>query len=451
MNFTLFKISAITFYARKRLNNQNSAFNNMKNTKLRAGFILYITLLILFTSCQKDNTSSNEIVNHQLYADMKDLYLWYDKLPNINPNDYTDPDQMITAVRYQPLDRWSFALPWNDYYQYFQEGVMIGHGFLVSRDADYNLRIAFVYPSTLAYSMGIRRGWIIKKVNGTTATPDNVIQLLGESYTSVVNTIDFIDNSGISQTLTLRKQEININPVLYSKIIQTGGKKIGYIVFQDFINAADDKLDSVFSVFKGENIDDLIFDMRYNGGGSVDVALYLASWLKGNVDANHTLINIKHNNKLQQYDTTLTIPYNNESLDLNRITFIGTDATASASELIINGMKPYMNVELVGSPTDGKPVGMYVLEYQRYGWAAFPVSFKYTNAQNEGDFYDGLQPDILVNDDVTHDFGDPNEGMLKAALDYVVFGTTVITAKKSTVTSKIITLKKKISVFQRAF
>ncbi len=423
----------------------------MKKTNFRFFLVLAITLLILVASCQKDSTNNNEIVNRQLYADMKDLYLWYDQLPNINPTDYKTPDDMITALRYKPLDRWSFALPWNDYYQYFQEGIMVGHGFLISRDADYNLRIAFIYPSTSAYSMGVRRGWIIKKVNGTVATPDNVIQLLGESNTSVVNTVDFIDNSGLPQTLVLRKQQINLNPVLYSNIIQAGGEKIGYIVFQDFISVADDKLDSVFTIFKSENINDLIIDMRYNGGGSVDVALYLASWLTGNTHSNNTLIKIQHNNKLQQYDTTLNVPYNSNSLDLGRITFIGTDATASASELIINGMKPYMDVKLVGTPTDGKPVGMYVLAYQRYDWAAFPVSFKYTNALNEGDFYDGLQPDILVNDDVTRDFGDPNEGMLKAAIDYIVSGTTTVSAKKSTVSSKIFLSGKKISLFQRAF
>ncbi|HJX71745.1 MAG TPA: hypothetical protein VJ346_07330, partial [Bacteroidales bacterium] len=91
-----------------------------------------------------------------------------------------------------------------------------------------------------------------------------------------------------------------------------------------------------------------------------------------------------------------------------------------------------MDVELIGTPTNGKPVGMYVLGYEKQDYAAFPVCFKYTNALNAGDFYDRLQPDILVNDDLTSDFGDPDEGMLKAAINYNTSGTMVVVAKKST-------------------
>ena len=421
----------------------------MKKNHFQYLFVGVALITFLVTSCKKDEISNNEIVNRQLYAEMKDLYLWYDKLPSINPLDYSNPDDMMNALRYKPLDRWSFVLPWDEYFQYFQEGKMIGHGFMISRDEDYNLRIGFIYPSTTAYSLGVRRGWIIKKVNGISANVNNIMGLLGESSTSITNTIDFINNNSIETILELRKEEININPELYSTIISSGDKKIGYIVFQDFIDAANSKLDSVFTVFKAENINYLIFDMRYNGGGSVDVAIHLSGWLTKSTHS--ALINIIHNNKLTDYDTTLYIPDNESSIDLDRIIFIGTSSTASASELIINGMKPYMNVELVGSPTDGKPVGMYVLEFQKYNWAAFPVSFKYTNALGAGDFYDGLQPDILVNDDVTRDFGDPEEGMLKAALNYINSGIITAAVKKSTTVSQIISSSKAISEFQRAY
>ena len=411
-----------------------------------------ILAVSFLAACNDDLVISNEeLVNRDLYTTMKDIYLWYDKLPSVNPSYYSTPYELMEALRYKELDRWSFVMTWHEFDQYFQEGKMIGHGFMISRDEDYNLRIAFVYPSTLAYSNGVRRGWIITKVNGVAASPSNVIQLLGAGSADVVNTIEFIDNDNAYRTITLKKEELNINPVLHSEIIHIFDKKIGYIVFQDFIDAANTRIDSTFNLFKQENVDDLILDLRYNGGGSVNVAVHLSGWLTGNVNAEKTLINFQHNDRNRQRDTSVTIPFNGSSLDLARIVFIGTNATASASELIINGMKPYMEVSLIGSPTDGKPVGMYVLEYKDQDYAAFPVCFKYTNALNVGDFYDGLQPDVLVNDDLTRDFGDPDEGMLKAAINYITAETMVVVAKKTTSGIQIIRPPTNLPELQRAF
>jgi hypothetical protein len=110
-----------------------------------------------------------------------------------------------------------------------------------------------------------------------------------------------------------------------------------------------------------------------------------------------------------------------------------------------------MEVNLVGTSTGGKPVGMYVLEFSNQDYAAFPVCFKYTNALNDGDFYDGLQPDILVNDDLTRDFGDPDEAMLKAAINYITSGAVVTMTKKSTADGRIVAPSTNLADYQRAF
>lgn len=425
----------------------------MMITKILHKYLWILLVAVSFLPACEDDLiiSDEEIVNKDLYKAMKDIYLWNDKIPVVNPSYYSTPYEMMEALRYKELDRWSFVMTWHEYEQYFMEGKMIGHGFMISRDENYNLRIAFVYPSTTAHAKGVRRGWIIKKINGVAASPSNVIQLLGASNTAVENTIEFIDNDNLYRTLTLKKEELNIDPVLHSEIIQVFDKKIGYIVFQDFIEAANIGIDSIFSYFKQENVDDLILDMRYNGGGSVDVAVHLSGWLTGNTNAEQTLIKFQHNDRNQYRDTSFTIPYNGSSLDLNRIIFIGTSATASASELIINGMIPYMEVSLIGAPTNGKPVGMYVLEYEDQDYAAFPVCFKYTNALGVGDFYNGLQPDILANDDLTRDFGDPDEGMLKAAISYITAGSMVVVARKSTSDIRIISPPTNLAGLQRAF
>jgi C-terminal processing protease CtpA/Prc len=297
---------------------------------------------------------------------------------------------------------------------------MIGHGFLIGLDQNDNLRIAFVYRGTEAHNKGVRRGWIIQSVNGTAANTGNVFDLLGEAKKDVSNTIGFLDNSGTQVQLTLTKEAVAITPVLDFRVLEAHSKKIGYMVFQDFIDTADVELDEAFSLFTSEGIDELVVDMRYNGGGSVSVAQYLAGWMIGKDHGDETFVNFKHNRKLSSWDTTLNVPQRAEALNLNRVFFIGTSSTASASELVINGVKPYVpSVILAGSTTHGKPVGMYAFPFIDYDYVVLPIAFKYTNADGEGDFYDGIAPDLPADDDLTHDFGDPEETSLKAILDYI--------------------------------
>jgi hypothetical protein len=200
------------------------------------------------------------------------------------------------------------------------------------------------------------------------------------------------------------------------------------MVFQDFIETANAELDEAFNAFISTGIDEMIIDLRYNGGGSVDVAEHLAGWLIGKDFAGQPFLYYEHNNLLRSIDTTYNVPINTNGLSLSRIFFIGTDNTASASELIINGVKPFIGSILAGSSTHGKPVGMYAIEVSDY--VALPVSFKYSNKDHEGDFYDGLVPMLSAKDDLTKDFGDPEEASLKAILDYIETG--LIPVKSST-------------------
>lgn len=426
-------------------------FIKKSNLIMRKQLIRFLPLffVLFFLSCEKDKNGDNEDLNREIYSLFQDIYLWYDQLPKVDPGNYSSPSELVQALRYHPLDRWSFVMTEDEYISYFIQGEMIGHGFILSSDEQNNVRIALIYPSTQAYEKGVRRGWILNKVNGTNVTDENVIELLGKSEIGINNRINFTNNEGASVEISLTKEIIEIDPVVYSNVIDYNGRKIGYFVFQDFIDVANKEIDSIFNVFRQENIDGLIMDMRYNGGGSVDVAVHISGWLTGNENANKNLINFEHNNKNRDYDTLYNIPVNAGSLDLDNIVFIGTSGTASASELIINGMEPYMDVTLVGTPTEGKPVGMYAVTLRNFDYTIFPISFKYTNARGEGDFYEGLQPDVLVNDDITHDFGDTNEAMLNSALNKISGGG--VTTKKSTTGNKIIEPETNISDFQKAF
>jgi carboxyl-terminal processing protease len=402
-------------------------------TRVRLLYLLFFVLASLI-SCKKEEDNTIEVVNREIYNLMKAVYLWNTHLPvDINTSSYATPNDLMEALRYDVYDRWSTVLTKEEFSQYFEEGIMIGHGFMLGLDAGENIRIAFIYPTTQAYTQGIRRGWIITKINGTVVTTSNVFNLLGDPEVGVTNTITFLDNNGSTVVKTLSKEEISISPVVHDEVITQGTDRIGYLVFQDFIETGKDQLDDVFSSFMAEGINEIIIDMRYNGGGAVDVAEHLAGWLIGKDHGNQPFVKYQHNlNLAASEDTTINLPSNPAGLSLTRIFFIGTENTASASELVINGVKPYVESVLAGSTTHGKPVGMYSFAFNDYDYVVLPICFRYTNADNEGDFYDGLPPMLPAADDLTRDFGDPEEASLKAVLDYIETGAVPLKIMKST-------------------
>jgi carboxyl-terminal processing protease len=382
---------------------------------------------------------------------MKDIYLWNTSIPSVNYTDYDTPEKFMEALRYKPLDKWSVVLTKTEFNQYFEEGQMIGHGISLSADGSGVIRVIFVYRSAQAFLKGVRRGWIIKRVNGSDATWDNIFTLLGKQETGIKNDIEFLNENNETIAISLIKEEIDLTPVLYRDTVNWGNKTIGYMVFQDFIEAAKVELDETFSFFNTAGIQELIVDLRYNGGGSVEVAEYLAGWLIGKNYSGNSLVKFIHNQNNSEYDTTIHIPPNANGLRLDRIFFIGTRETASASELIINGVKPYLKAILGGSYTHGKPVSMYAIPLKNYEYVILPVSFKYTNAADSGDFYNGLPPDFLAPDDITKDFGDPEEDCLESILNYIATGNAYYTSGKTTGSVHYLLRKEPICEFLKAF
>jgi C-terminal processing protease CtpA/Prc len=407
------------------------------------------------TSCRKDEDYGNEAIkaiNSTIYELMQEVYLWNDHLPDLDPELYPSPEELMADLRYSEYDKWSTVITKTEFNQYFEQGQLIGHGFLLGVDENENIRVAFVYPSTSAHNQGVRRSWIITRINGSAANPGNVFDLLGPAAEGRTNSITFIDGKGETVDLNLTKEVIQINPVLHHGVIDQGNDRIGYMVFQDFIDTARTSLDIVFQAFNSTGIDELIVDMRYNGGGSVDVAEYFAGWLIGRNNAGMPFVNFRHNEKLGTMDTTLAIPDNPDGLDLDRIFFIGTGSTASASELMINGVKPYLgSVILAGSTTHGKPVGMYSFPFVNYDYVVLPVTFKYTNANDEGDFYGGIPPDLEAEDDLSHDFGDTEEASLKAVLNYLAGGAPQKMLKSGSASSRLILTEKSVGQYLKAY
>lgn len=422
---------------------------------------LFLCTLVLasFLACDpkdKENNNpdapqpNNRNLKLSVLGIMQEWYYWYPEVPAVDVDNYPSADSLLSALMYKPLDHWSFLITETDYKSYFVSGSYVGHGFSLGLDEEGNIRIAFLYPGTQAHNAGVRRGWILKKVNGTTATPNNVFALMGASNTSVSNQFLFSNHSGANITLSLTKEDINIHPVLYSNVYTIGTTKVGYVVFQDYIDKAEAELNDVFDNFKFQGVSQVIVDLRYNGGGSLDVATHLGSLLAGTKAPGSNYVKLLYNEKHPEENVSSNLENLPSSLDASRVFFICSEGSASASELTMIGVDPYVETFFVGSSTSGKPYGMNGFDLTDWGYIFFPITFKYTNSEGYSDFVNGIVPDHNTADDLAHDFGNTDEACLRAALHYIEHGVFPMDVKRTTTQKLLITEGTGIGQFLRA-
>jgi len=411
-----------------RLAYYQSKIPTMKNLikeKIKWLPFLVLSVLVTLTACTEDDTP-DPVENEEFeefYTGLKEWYYWNDLIPDIDPASYNSLGEILEAVRYRELDRWSFVTEWDEFWALLNNSEFIGYGFGHTYDSDGNLRITYAFNSTDLYEAGVRRSWIIKAINGTPIVPGtNIGPLLGANQEGISNTFTFQKPDGQEITLTAEKESIIMNTVLHYEVLEMESQKIGYMVLQSFNATTEEELNDVFAYFAQEQIDDLILDLRYNGGGLTSVAQQLASLIGGEQIANLPFTKYSFNSlRSAEYDRVENFSAQDNSLSLNRLVTIATGGTASASELVINGLRPYMDVKIVGANTYGKPMGANVMRFNDI-WALVPITFKTKNADEEGDYFDGLAVDIPANDGLDRMFGDPEEESLKQALSYLLTG-----------------------------
>jgi C-terminal processing protease CtpA/Prc len=384
---------------------------------------LLIFLPIILASCTKEDSQPETPLNVAVYNTMKGWYLWYDSIPSVDPLQYKSPSDLLEAIKYKKLDRWSYIITLDEYNQYYVEGKYYGHGFGYGTASDGTERITYIFKSSSLYKAGVRRGWIIKKIDNTRVSNNNISSLLGENKAGITNTFTFGRESLPDTTIASTKSEVSMEMVLLDTVYTVSNRKVGYMVLYSFIADAKNELNTVFSRFYKANIQDLIIDLRYNTGGYTDVGKLLASLIVGKSHSGDILCKFIHNDKKSKYNDSLRIDNLDYSLSLSRIFILTTGMTASTSEIMINGLKPLIDVYTIGQNTQGKPVGMDIQLFEDYKYALFPISFKIVNRENAGDYYQGFKPDQLVADDLTHDFGDIQEKYLWNALYYVQNGS----------------------------
>jgi carboxyl-terminal processing protease len=398
-------------------------------------FILII-FLILFASCKKDNNTPEVIVTpsmarDSLYYIMKEWYYWYNmpeatQVTQVTKENYSDPYKLLEAMRYTTLDRWSFVA---DYDEFNAEmaGTFVGHGIRIGVDDSHNARIAMIYSNSPLYAEGVRRGWIVKKINnidvapiiedGDTAAYSNMI---GASHAGITNIFLFKLPDGSEETISSTKSIFAVNTVLICDTIHLSTGITGQLVFESFITPSSDELANAFAYFKENNVQNLILDLRYNSGGYLYVAQALASYIAGNMGT--IFAKLQYNDNHPEENRTFPFITITNSLGLSKIVVITTRATASASEAVMNGIKPYVNVISIGDTTNGKPTGMNGWDIGKKYWM-WPVTFKMVNALDEGDYFDGIPPAKVLPDDITHDFIDREELCLKEAIHYLETGS----------------------------
>ncbi|WP_426484018.1 S41 family peptidase [Flavobacterium sp. 2] len=444
---------------------------------------LLLIFLLAFTlqSCEdQDDVEAPATlqVNDFIWKGLNEVYLWQADVPNLADDrfssqaelnsylsGYSDPKELFQDLLNKPIskypataiDRFSWIV--DDYTVLEQElngitknnGVDFGLMRVASGSNDVVGYVRYIVPNSDASTKAIKRGDLFTAVNGTKLTVSNYQSLLlaPDSYT--LNLSDYNGSAFVlnGKSVALTKTVLEENPILINKVITSGGHKIGYLMYNGFYSDYDVKLNQAFGELKAQGVTDLVLDLRYNGGGSVRTSTRLASMITGQFNGK-IFSKQQYNLKLMATMTTDDLESLNQrfvnnidgtalnSLNLSKVYILTTSSTASASELVVNGLKPYIDVVQIGETTIGKNVGSFTVYDSptftksnvnpNHKYAMQPLVFKITNAQDFGDYTSGLVPTYVQLEYVSSYgvLGDPAEPLLNLAISKI----TGATAKK---------------------
>ncbi len=403
--------------------------------KIHRLFVVVVLAIIIVsqfvTGCKKRDDEAftrNDTLMDITYQILNQWYFWIESVPEVNHGLYNTPEELLEAIRYYPTDKWSYITNKTIFDNYYKEGKYTGLGLKFAFDAGGKLRVAYIFDDSPLTPLGVQRGWQVKKVNGK---PIDVISDLNEEFGGGIAGIDvqlqFEDTKGNTKDTVVTTREIAINSLLYSRIYELEEGKTGYIFLQTFIEKTKNELDEVFTEFKQKGVSDLVIDLRYNTGGDVSACEYFADLMAGKQYKDKIFFKVIHNSRQTGANTADSLEERSNSIEIDKAVFITSSLTASASELLINGLQPYLDVRTIGDYTYGKPVGMY-------SWiigekVIVPVTFEALNSKDNGRYYDGIGPDYFCRDDLSYLMGDSLETCLNSALYYIQFDAFPVTTK----------------------
>lgn len=361
--------------------------------------------------------------NDYVYSLMQRAYLFADEVAtDVDPSVYEAPADLVRDLRVEP-DRWSRVSDLAKTEALFDKGQIVGLGYRALRDADGDLVIASVHAGSPADLAGLRRGDHIRGIAGLRIAQIDEEDRWGEVYGE--------DAAGVSVDLLVEprdepveievsvvKDGITIETVPHDSVIEVDGRPVGYVVFSSFVSPADAALDAAFERIVKSGAREVVVDLRYNGGGLLSVARHLVSLLVGDVADGEVAYRVEYNDEFSGENEDRRISRHDGSIrDLEHVVFVTTGSTLSASELVINAVRPHAKVSVVGDVTGGKPVGSRHFEF--CDKIAVPITFEVLNADGEGRYFDGIAADCAAVDDLGHELGDPAEASLAAALSLI--------------------------------
>ena len=431
----------------------------MQLRKLLIGF-----LIIGIMSCNKtvtslpetvvkpvvDNTPvtkfTNADINTWIHENMSAYYLWPDKMPALaSTNTSSNPMDYFYSILYdyKTTDRFSWIDSSSANLINQLNGINTVLGIRVSpfytddTKANVALVLAYVLKGSPAEKSGLKRGDIILSVDDKAITSSNYNSVL-QNQTLKLGLGDYNNKvfSSSGKSVTVTKVELQTNPILKDTVINWAGKKVGYFAYLQFLSSFDDSLRAVFGRFKQQGVNELVIDLRYNGGGYVSSSDLLTNLMVKDIASRvDKVMNKRQYNDaytrevIKQYGASALVTNfkmeSNNIGSLNRVFFLTSTGTASASELIINNLKPFMNVILIGEHTYGKNVGSFTItdNTKRWNYGLQPITFKILNALDQSDYgsVNGFLPDYALADDLLPYklLGDPNETYLNKALTII--------------------------------
>jgi C-terminal processing protease CtpA/Prc len=429
---------------------------------------LLLLLMVIAIPYGCDDIDDNAVpdnleINNFVWKGMNLYYLWQEDVPdladdrfanqsqlNIFLETFASPVDLFNHIRVAPaIDR--FSVIYSDYT--VLEGVLSGN--TLNNGMDYGLKytdssqttvfgwVRYIIPNSDASTKDIHRGDVFYAIDGVPLTNDNYKTLLaGTTYT--VNLADYSVNAGIvtltpnGQSVTLTKTNLAENPILMNTVINQGTHNIGYLMYNGFYPSYDGQLNTAFGSFVSQNVTDLVLDLRYNSGGSVATATKLASMITGQFPG-QLFAKEQWNDKAQAYFLANN-PGSLENkfisglngLHLNKVYILTTKATASASELVVNCLKPYIDVVQIGDITTGKNVGSITLydspTYAKtnvnpnHKYAMQPIVLKIVDKNGFGDYTAGIAPTIPLPENFNDlgVLGDVNEPLLDTAINQII-------------------------------
>ena len=394
---------------------------------------------------------------------LQEWYLFPDKLDtSVNKNNFDNLqdylDALVAPARAENKDRFfTYITSIEEETDLIENGSNAGFGVRLIYDTTNNrVFIAEAFENGPAFDVGIDRGTELLQIDGSSVSslmasggPRAVSDALGPSEPGITRNLTFRTVNGTDGSASVTKEEYPLDPVSdrYGvKILDDGaGGRVGYINLRTFIvSTADRQLADAFELFADEGLTNFVIDLRYNGGGLVRIAELMGDLMRnGNTGEVFSRL-VLRDSKSSENETRLfrnTAQFFNPStgslgaaesipaVDPVKLAFITTRSSASASELIINSMLPYVapeNIALIGGNTFGKPVGQFAFDRSQCDDRLRAVAFKTVNANNQGEYFDGLASVVpntcRANDDIFTQLGDPAEDSVAAALDFITGG-----------------------------